>query len=453
LIRGKNYVHNQKKTLGHFALAQERRKPMTQLIHVSEIGLPFTHFAFIVIGIVALTCFVSFVRAEPIQKLWQIGAPIVTYWAGPPMTDAVAKQMADGNWNLVWCRESELDTAHKYGLRALLHDPLLNSANLDQPDEKAKLDALIQRVRNHPALYSYYIIDEPSASTFSELGRLTAYLRECDPLHNSYINLFPIYANNQQLGTTGEPIPAYEEHLRQFVEIIKPNLISYDHYHFAVNGDGSQYFLNLAMIRQTALDARVPFLNIVQACSWDPSMRIPTGDELRWLVYTSLAYGAQGISYYVYCHPNHEGAMATADGIPTPLYYVAKDLNHEFALIASQLQPLQSLGVYHVGMLPPGTLPLPNKALFTLDPPLPVMDYNPSQPVEGLLLGYFGEVGSPSHVLVVNLDYKQNATRTIVGPGQLEIFDTTTGKWLVIGNNRVELSIQPGGGTLVRVAR
>jgi hypothetical protein len=411
-----------------------------------------THFVFIAIGIVALTCFVSFVRAVPVQKLWQIGDPIVTYWAGPPMTDAVAKQLADGNWNLVWCRESELDTAHKYGLRALLHDPLLNSANLDQPDEKAKLDALIQRVRNHPALYSYYIIDEPSASAFSELRRLTAYLSELDPLHNSYINLFPIYANNEQLGNTGEPIPAYQDHLRQFVETLKPNLISYDHYHFTANGDGSQYFLNLAMIRQTALDAKIPFLNIVQACSWTPSMRIPIGDELRWLVYTSLAYGAQGISYYVYSHPNHEGAMATADGVPTPLYHVAKDLNREFAVIANQLQPLQSLGVYNVGMLPPGTLPLPDNATFILDLPFPVMDYTPPLPVKGMLLGYFGKVDSPSHVLVVNLDYKQNVTRTLVGPGKLEIFDTTTGKWSVVGTNRAELHIQPGGGVLVGVA-
>ena len=425
---------------------------MTQLIHVSEIGLPITHFIFIVIAIAILTCFVSSVKAVSVQKLWQIDEPIVTYWAGPPMTDAVAKQMADGNWNLVWCRESELDTAHKYGLRALLHDPLLSPANLDQPNEKAKLDALIQRVRNHPALYSYYIIDEPSASAFSELSRLTAYLSKLDPSHNSYINLFPIYANNQQLGTAGEPIPAYQEHLRQFVETLKPNLISYDHYHFTANGDGSQYFLNLAMIRQTALDARVPFLNIVQACSWTPSMRIPIGDELRWLVYTSLAYGAQGISYYVYSHPNHNGAMATADGVPTPLYYVAKDLNHEFAVIAKQLQPLQSLGVYHLGMLPPGTLPLPDKAAFTLDPALPVMDDAPPQPVKGMLLGYFGKVDSPSHVLVVNLDYKQNVTRTLVGPGRLEIFDTATLKWSVVGTNRAELHIQPGGGVLVRVA-
>jgi len=427
---------------------------MTQIIYVGDTGLPVIQFIIIAMGIAFSACFVSSVSADPAQKRWQIGAPIVTYWAGPPMTDAVAKQMAEGNWNLVWCREEgDLDIAHRYGLRALLHGPLFRPGNLDKPDEKAKLDALIERVRNHPALYAYYLKDEPNAATFPELRRLAAYLRERDPSHTWYINLYPIYANNRQLGTTGEPIPAYQEHLRQFVEVLKPDLISYDHYHFGIKGDGSQYFLNLAMIRQTALDAGVPFMNIVQACSWTPNMRIPTGDELRWLVYTSLAYGAQGISYYVYCHPKHEGAMATADGTPTPLYYAAKSLNREFAAIASQLQSLQSLGAYHVGMLPPGTSPLPDEAAFPLHPPVPAKDYTPSRPVEGFLLGYFGEADSPTHVLVVNLDYKQSTTRTIVGPGQLEVFHAATGKWSAAGANRMELSLQPAGGALVKVAK
>jgi hypothetical protein len=40
------------------------------------------------------------------QASWSIGKPIVTYWAGPPMSDSTAQQMADGGWNLVWCRET-----------------------------------------------------------------------------------------------------------------------------------------------------------------------------------------------------------------------------------------------------------------------------------------------------------------------------------------------------------
>ena len=275
---------------------------------------------------------------------WKINTPMVTYWAGPPLTDAVAQQMADGGWNLVWCGEKELDVAQRHGLRAQLQDGLLTPESLDNPAQRSKLDTLISRVRNHPALYSYFITDEPSAAAFPALRRLVAYLRQRDPGHLAYINLFPTYASNEQLGTKGDKITAYREHLRQYMDVVKPSLVSYDHYQFSKQGDTADYFLNLMMIRRVTLEARVPFLNIVQACTWTPSMRVPAPDELRYLIYTTLAYGGQGISYYVYCHPGHTGGIALADGTPTPLYHALKSLNREFVAIAKELQPLRSTG-------------------------------------------------------------------------------------------------------------
>jgi hypothetical protein len=180
-------------------------------------------------------------------------------------------------------------------------------------------------------------------------------------------------------------------------------------------------------------------------------MRIPNGDELRWLVYTSLAYGAQGISYYVYCHPGHNGAMANADGTPTALYRTAKVVNRHFAAIAAQLQPLSSLGAYHVGMRPPGAVALPADAPFTLDPPIPAREYK--SPVQGMLLGYFGPPDQPTHVVAVNLDYTQEVTTTVVGPGPLQIFHPATGAWTPAGGDRAELTLPPGGGRLLRLRR
>ena len=142
---------------------------------------------------------------------WQLGTPIATYWAGPTMTDAVARQMAEGGFNLVWCREQELDVVRRHGLRAQLTDVLLNPESLDNPQKLAKLDALIERVRKQPALYSYFIVDEPSAAVFPALGRLVAHLRARDPAHLANINLLPTYADNAQLGTKGDTVTAYRE--------------------------------------------------------------------------------------------------------------------------------------------------------------------------------------------------------------------------------------------------
>ena len=391
--------------------------------------------------------------ARPEGSEWEIGRPIVTYWAGPDMTDATAQQMAEGGFNVVWCTENQLDTVAAHGLRAMLHHGLLRPATLDDPEQTAQLDALIERVKGHPALYAYFMTDEPSASRLPELGKLVAHLRQRDPERLAYINLFPTYASNEQLGTTGDVETAYAEHLRLFLEQVKPDLVSYDHYHYGVNGDTGQYFLNLGMIRKAALREGLPFLNIVQACTWSPGMRVPTSREVRFLVYTSLAYGAQGISYYVYCHPGHEGAIAYADGRPTPLYHALSRINREFEAIAAELQPLTSLGAYHLGMVPTGGVGLPEDGAFKVDPPVPAAEFSPPKPIEGLVLGYFGAEDRPTHCVVVNLDYSNDMETTVVGPGPLEVFDATDQTWRDAGGARATVHLMPGGGKLVRVAR
>jgi hypothetical protein len=139
-------------------------------------------------------------------------------------------------------------------------------------------------------------------------------------------------------------------------------------------------------------------------------------------------------------------------------------MNREFVAVATELQPLRSTGVYHAGMLPEGTKPLPEGSPFHLDPPVARKDL--AVPVEGFVVGCFGKDQSPTHALVVNLDYRTYSgggqprreefvnpvKRFIVGPGPLETFDIAISKWLPAESNRVELRLAPGGGVLVRVA-
>ncbi|MDB5354253.1 MAG: hypothetical protein JWN24_706 [Phycisphaerales bacterium] len=385
------------------------------------------------------------------KSTWQVGTPIVTYYAGPAMSEAVATQMADGGFNVVWCGEKDLDLLQKHALRGMLHDPLLSPASLDSPPQLQKLDALIVRVRAHPAFYSYYITDEPSASAFPALGKVVAHLKEKDPAHMAYINLFPTYATNEQLGTKGDKVPAYREYLRQYFEVVKPALVSYDHYQFYKAADTHEYFLNLDLVRKASQDAGVPFLNIVQAAAWQPDVRVPSADETRYLVYTTAAYGAQGISYYVYTAPGHEGGIAAANGTPTPIYATLKTLNPEFVAVATELQPLRSLAVYHTTMKDPGCIPLPPNS------PFHPTAAGPEANARGLLLGYFARpdtaADKPTHVVVVNLDYKSEARTTLIGPAGLEVFNATTGKWSAANGARADLVLPPGGGKLVRVGQ
>lgn len=375
------------------------------------------------------------------QTRWTIGTPIVTYWAGPEMTEEAARQLAAGNFNLVWCRAEQLDNASKFGLRALLYDERISPEALDVPEKRRQLEALIARVKSHPAMYAYYLKDEPNAVQFPALGKLVAFLRAQDPAHLAYINLFPTYATNEQLGNKGDVVTAYKEHLQQYLNIVQPDLISYDHYHFGATGDGDQYFLNLALIREAALQAGLPFLNIVQACSWTPSMRVPHTAEVRWLVNTSLAYGAQGISYFVYVHRGFKGALATLDGQPTLLYYGLRLVNRDFVAYAEQLQSLKSIAVYHANVkpLPWGAVALPE------DPPVDAAEEHP------LLWGYFGAFPSqPTHFVIVNLAYNKPIAVTIRYKQPIEIFRPAQKSWKPLA--RLKLHLEAGGARLLRLA-
>jgi hypothetical protein len=104
--------------------------------------------------------------------------------------------------------QRRLDIIQRHGLRGIISGPLLKPGTLDVPEEKAKLDALVEGVRDHPALYGYHLKDEPNASTFPDLARLKAYLDERDPARLKYVNLFPNYATAEQLGTEGQPTHA-----------------------------------------------------------------------------------------------------------------------------------------------------------------------------------------------------------------------------------------------------
>ena len=457
------------------------------------------------------------------ETVWQMGEPIVTYWAGAmPMTDAAAKQLADGGWNTAWVSWrgleqggsivdhylAQLDSLERHGLRGIVtlgkflsRDPSA-AQTLDNPQQKAELDAIIDAVKNHPAMSAYSFRDEPTAKLFPNIARIKAYTEARDPAHFVYVNLYPMNISNERLGVEGAAgLEAGREYLRQFVETCNPRLFSYDHYAFSIRGDGIDYFLNLKMAREASLGAGIPFVNIVQACSWTPNMRIPTGEEMRWLSYTSLAYGAQGISHYVYSHPGHDGGMAyvaesegeggagvVTVGEPTPLYYYMSKLNREFTAVARELRSLQSLAVHHVGILPKGATYLPADSPFQFDPPVPEESF-PDESIEklskaglaarfaeggatgsrikGFVIGLFGTAETPTHALVVNLDYRtwsgrgherrdefiNPVRRSLVGPGRLEFFDAVSAGWIDAEAEAVSLRLPPGSGLLIRLAQ
>ncbi len=447
----------------------------------------------LVVFVAMILCLIqSGAFAAPKGSKWRIGEPIVWYWAGPgshnEVNDTTVSQLVAGGWTMAWDtgwpkteEPKYLDLYHRHGMRVMLNlgrfvEEWEAKPGFDFNDQEQtrELDELIDRLRNHPALYAYYLWDEPNASRFSFLGRFVAHLRKLDPTRPTIINLYPVEAStglDGQLGTEGDMVTAYREHLRQFAEKVKPDALSYDYYPFMKRGDMSTYFLNLMMVREAALKAGIPFINVTQAIAHeDMGYRWPTEHEMRWLAYTTLAYGGQGICWYIYncrnCGISGFFKDCPESTVPKPQYWAVSRTNRDFVAIATQLQPLKSLAAYHVGPhekagspaddrwkkvgsyqtgpLPLGGVTSPENSPFQVESP----SGSPN-----ILLGCFGKSGRPaSHVLVVNLDYKNPVTTTLKGPGAMDIFHAPTRKWTRSATgSRAKLEMPPGGGVLIRL--
>ena len=405
--------------------------------------------------------------APALQAGWNPGEPVTTYWAGPGfpgndrLSDKWLAQLKEGGFNTVWAMSvEELDLAAKYGMRVIFRLPGISDKILNQPEaEESATAKLIARIKDHPALYIYSIHDEPPVSLFASLARKKTWIARHDPNHAVWVNLLPTYANNKQLGVEGEIIRAYWEHVRLFGEIFRPEFITYDHYQFTRNGDNPNYLLNLGIIRQSASAQQVPFWNGVQACTWVPgsaaspsSPRIPGSDEMRFLVYTTVAYGAQGIYYYVYCHPRHEGSIVALDGTPDEKFETLKILNREFIAIAKELAPLRFTGAYLQGVHAPGTTPWCEQALLTIAPETPASELEPKKELtDTTLVSRFEAPGKPTHLMVVNLDYRKDRTIRITAPRAVSQFDALKRTWTSVGNNSFDLTLLRGSGALLRL--
>lgn len=427
------------------------------------------------------------IASDQVQK-WNIGKPIVGYWAGPsPLTEYDVNQMREGNWNLAWVTPrgniynkplvsyflEQLDLLEKYNLRGIVVlGKFINrrpSVNSILSKRKVELTNFISKLKNHKALYAYHLIDEPSSKIFNNLAILKEYILKIDPKHLVYVNLYPNYASKKQLG-----VNSYMEYIQLFSKIYKPQLLSYDYYAFNTNKIREGYFKNLIQIRSEAMQRGIPFMNILQASSWTSGKRIPTGQELRWQMYTSLAYGAKGIFWYVYGYRGHDGGMIypnverkngkllVTGGEPTPLYYYASKVNKEFLILSSELKGLYSMGGYHVGTIPKGAMPVASNLKFKISSSSPTN--KDKLPKKSFLIGTFGNGNDITHAIIVNLD-----TRTYSGKGHarrseffepkpdvisssscLDIFDLTRSKWSHVNTKKIQIKLPPGKGVLIR---
>ncbi len=365
-------------------------------------------------------------------------------WSWVPADAEVLAGIRDCGFNLAgFVAPEALDAVQAAGLKAIVSgtDTHVGDAEAALPtaEIQRRVQALVNRTGTHPATFGYYLRDEPSATVYGGLAEWAAAYAQAAPRALSYINLFPNYASPAQMG-----VGTYEEYLQQFVATVRPRFISYDHY--ALMDDGSLrdgYFQNLEAVRRVAMKERLPFWNIVLANAHfhyaEPS---PAG--FRFQLYTTLAYGGRGISYFTYITPdvgNYRLAPLDPFGHRTPTWDMLRQVNLQLHRLAPTYLRLTSLNVFHHGQVPAGCSDSSSSQLLAR--------------LEGgdLVVGEFREAEGRDAVLVVNKDLARSTAFNLEfkSPGAVTLVSPYSGAESAWAGEQCWLA--PGQGMLLLRAR
>ena len=218
------------------------------------------------------------------------------------------------------------------------------------------------------------------------------------------------------------PVPYdYETFVDDYLHVVEPDILLVDLYPFCdeTNDETTEQYLRdrsyyrcLDLVRAAAMKANIPYWLVVQSADYGGAY-LPSGSDLTMEVYSALAYGFTGISYFVF---DNLGNYGDGDGgllryadpnensyVCNDLYYDAQRVNAELAHLGRTLKLLKSTKTrYILGTHLENSVPVANAL------PLAAVEFNPAtddpyitsitatnlgtipdQPAGDLLIGYF----------------------------------------------------------------
>ncbi len=411
---------------------------------------------------------------------------MITNWCGVPhkfvrnADGSVAvdrfREVAESGINLVVAYDygyktncEMLAVCHELGLRVTLCDDRIDRAVRTSENRRELLRAVVEDYSGYPALLGYHILDEPNSGSFPALAEIREILSELDPAHEAYINLFPNYASLEMLGN-----PTYYDHLDDFITQVKPEILSYDHYHFIKGEPMAQaefaderqnqilaaayskieragFFDNIEDAMAVSRKRNTPFMVIILVTEHGPYRNLTEG-EIRWEVFQSLCYGAKRISYFTYWTPgvdreegdsiwHWQNGMINKDGTRNAHYHMIAGINRELQAMGDILLPHAVREVFHFGHEPDG------KVRYWKDSYGDVT----SMTAERMTVGFYDR----GYILLASKNYEaaEPVTFTVTADKSVRLYDKADGLWKTLEpvDGAYTLTLAAGDGELIRL--
>jgi hypothetical protein len=318
---------------------------------------------------------------QPANTTWRPRGLLIMHWDwfDPPassLPSTVQEGFSHGTMH-----SDQIIAANDAGLLSIVKGLTTKSAIRDAATITS-LEQQIDQLKPITGLDGYLLVDEPAISGFADLRTISDIVKARDPARLRYINLNPMGAPLEQYGLMPTQVPSISgsplypvdlsnmppsaqsnalswlEYLRQFVEVVQPQLLCYDHYYLIKGNTNHSWFLNLELVKIVSKFHGIPFMVIFQASSDSSDWELVTEGALRQQFYSILAYGAIGGSYYTYWGFAQYKSLYQS-GVKTALMSSVKELNFEL-LNARWFLAATHIATYHTGVLPIGVRPLPS---------------------------------------------------------------------------------------------
>ena len=318
--------------------------------------------------------------------------------------------------------------------------------------------------------------DEPAAQMFDDLAAGVKELYELNPSRLPLVNLFPMYANDEQLGETSE-VPGsdyntkitsfnrddieYRMHVSDYIGKFDSDVISVDIYPLNIE-DGklttyNKWLRNLDILAEACRETGRDLWVVTQAAGnvieeQGSKRHCDTVGDQRWQNYVSLAFGAKAIIYACYYTGWWDGDSHMIDnsGERTPTYYAVQRVNQEMAVFADVYGNYENHGAVLYNRANP------NCAGAWLNINAADEAYRPLVVTAApLLTGCFTEKEGDGRAFVFANMYEpqtgKTASFTAVFPGAERITVYRKGVTIITAGNRLSLKLANEEGVFVTV--
>jgi len=333
---------------------------------------------------------------------------------------ALAKYTAGKGFNCVEAELDKLEVCRKAGLKVRLGSIDINKL----------LDAA-PKLKDDQAVLGYFISDRRSRDAFPGFARTARAFEAADPNHPT------LFINRAEYNQFPE-----------FVEVVKPMVLDYYHYHWWHKNHPERYYLYLRMFRDLSVKHDIPQMRCLG--SNNPP------EKIRQSMYVALAYGVQAFHFwppwFVTCKMDKDRNAVLEDGKPV---FGLSDAGKAVSEVALELKALG-----------PVLLKLKNQAVYHTDKTLPMgAERAPAdlwfQPEgESFLVGIFNDDQKDRYLLPVNHDVEKTRELTLRFKDRVavELLDRKTAKWRSPELEKrdaervLKLTLAPGDGELLRVS-